>query len=189
MPNATDGCIAYISTFLCKIVYPSTFFNCREMIKSIIIALGCLITLKCTAYGTPDPSLKLWYPQPATKWVEALPVGNGRIGAMIFGGTRQEELQLNEGYLWSGTPRDGNNPDAANQLPIIRQLLLQENYLAADSVARKMMGTYSARYLTLRLLSIQDNWTSTMQLPPLHLNLTVSYIREKYFVAILISCW
>lgn len=104
-----------------------------------------------------DSLLRLWYLQPATQWVEALPLGNGRLGAMIFGGVQQEQLQLNEGYLWSGGPRDGNNPQAKQTLPQIRRLLSAEKYIEADQAARKMMGLYSARYLTLGSLFFDNN--------------------------------
>ena len=52
----------------------------------------------------------LWYTSPASKWTDALPLGNGRLGAMVFGGTTQEELQLNEDTLWSGGPNTPSNP-------------------------------------------------------------------------------
>lgn len=126
----------------------------------VVVVFLCL-TINSNASTPEDSLLKLWYRQPATQWVEALPVGNGRIGAMIYGGTQQEELQLNEGFLWSGTPREGNNPAAANLLPGIRQLLFNEQFKAADSVARKMMGTYSARYLTLGSLFIANQLLGT----------------------------
>lgn len=118
-----------------------------------------LITLLSTAASAAPPSdslLKLWYNQPATQWVEALPVGNGRIGAMVFGNAAQEQLQLNEGYLWSGAPRDGNNPEAYKTLPHIRRLLDEEKYMEADKTAREMMGMYSARYLTLGSLFLDS---------------------------------
>ena len=60
----------------------------------------------------PDEPLSLWYRRPAKEWVEALPVGNGRLGAMAFGGVTRERLQLNEDTLWAGGPYDPNNPDA-----------------------------------------------------------------------------
>ncbi|MCB0050978.1 MAG: glycoside hydrolase N-terminal domain-containing protein, partial [Caldilineaceae bacterium] len=66
------------------------------------------------------PELSLWYSAPATTWVEALPVGNGRLGAMVFGGIAQERLQLNEDTLWSGGPRAGDNPAARDVLPAVR---------------------------------------------------------------------
>ncbi len=63
----------------------------------------------------PDEAV-LWYEAPAEQWVEALPVGNGRLGAMVFGGVESERLQLNEDTLWSGYPRDWNNPGAKDVL-------------------------------------------------------------------------
>ncbi|MCX5758889.1 MAG: glycoside hydrolase N-terminal domain-containing protein, partial [Candidatus Hydrogenedentes bacterium] len=58
--------------------------------------------------------LSLWYRQPATVWTEALPLGNGRWGAMVFGGLGRERIQLNEDSLWSGGPQDADNPEAFN---------------------------------------------------------------------------
>ena len=66
---------------------------------------------------------KLWYEQPAEQWLEALPIGNGHCGAMVFGGTAHETLQLNESTLWAGQPHDYTHPGAAHTLPQIRQLI------------------------------------------------------------------
>src|SRR4051812_17978458 len=65
----------------------------------------------------------LWYRKPATKWVEALPVGNGRMGAMIFGGIAEEHLQLNEDSVWTGARGNRINPAAAAAVPEVRRLL------------------------------------------------------------------
>lgn len=104
-----------------------------------------------------DPLLKLWYRQPAANWNEALPVGNGRIGAMIFGSVAEEKLQLNEAFLWSGSPSDGNNPGARTTLPFVREALWKGEYMKADSLSRLMLGPYSARYLTLGNLLIKND--------------------------------
>ena len=90
----------------------------------------------------PIPSpLTLWYRQPATKWVEALPVGNGRLGAMVFGGTRKERLQLNEDTLWDGYEGDPNNPAALKALPEVRRLLFEgKNAEATQLGSQTMMG-------------------------------------------------
>lgn len=71
----------------------------------------------------PDANLKLWYDKPAKIWEEALPLGNGRLGAMVYGIPSREEIQLNEGTLWAGQPHRNENPGALEALPIIRQLL------------------------------------------------------------------
>jgi len=89
----------------------------------------------------PKKQLALWYRQPARKWVEALPVGNGRLGAMIFGGVHQEQIQLNEDTLWNGNPRDTNNPEALKALPEVRRLLFTDKNNEASRLAgQKMMG-------------------------------------------------
>jgi alpha-L-fucosidase 2 len=90
----------------------------------------------------PAPSpLILWYRQPATQWVEALPVGNGRLAAMIFGGVNNERLQLNEDTLWSGGPYDPVNPDALAALPQARHLIADGDYKAAFAlISDKMMA-------------------------------------------------
>ena len=75
--------------------------------------------------AAPGP-LTLWYRQPAVRWVEALPVGNGRLGAMVFGGIDRERLQLNEDTLWSGQPGEGGNDGALEHLEEIRRLVLRE---------------------------------------------------------------
>ena len=79
--------------------------------------------------------MKLWYPEPARLWVEALPVGNGRVGAMVFGGTARERIQFNESTLWTGGPHDYVRPGAFNYLGEIRSLLFGGNQREADRVA------------------------------------------------------
>lgn len=92
--------------------------------------------------GAPAPTpLVLWYDRPARHWTEALPVGNGRLGAMVFGGTAEERLQLNEDTLYAGGPYDPNNPDALAALPKVRRLIFDGEYKAAsDLVGERMMA-------------------------------------------------
>jgi alpha-L-fucosidase 2 len=93
--------------------------------------------------------LTLWYRRPAQQWVEALPVGNGRLGAMVFGGIERDRLQLNEDTLWSGGPRDWNNPNAPKALAEVRRLIAEERYVEADRAARGMQGPYTQSFLPL----------------------------------------
>ena len=72
-----------------------------------------------------NETLKLWYDGPATQWVEALPLGNGRIGAMVFGDPVHEQFQLNEETEWGGSPYNNTNPKAKDALPRIRQLIIE----------------------------------------------------------------
>lgn len=95
----------------------------------------------------PRPDHHLWYEQPATVWEEALPLGNGKMGAMVFGRVSNERLQLNDNTLWSGYPDPGNNPNAVKFLPLLRQAISAGDYVKAQLYWKKMQGPYSARYL------------------------------------------
>ena len=93
------------------------------------------------AIAQPAMSSAIWFRQPASEWNRALPVGNGRLGAMIFGGTREEHIQLNEETLWTGGPYNPVVKGAAAALPEIRRLLFGGDVARAhDLFGRTMMG-------------------------------------------------
>jgi alpha-L-fucosidase 2 len=99
-----------------------------------------LLALFTTLLPAAEP-LVLHYSRPATEWVEALPVGNGRLGAMVFGGIHQERLQLNEDTLWAGGPYEPINPEALAALPEVRRLIAAGDYAAAQAlVQQKLMA-------------------------------------------------
>ncbi|NNV57128.1 glycoside hydrolase family 95 protein [Limnovirga soli] len=101
--------------------------------------------------------LKLWYKQPAEVWTEALPIGNGRLGAMVFGKMNEELLQLNEATLWAGGPVKTNvNPGAKDYLPQVREALSKGEYDKAIQLEKKMQGLYSESYLPLGDVLIQQ---------------------------------
>jgi alpha-L-fucosidase 2 len=86
-------------------------------------------------------TLTLWYAKPATQWVEAVPIGNGRLGAMVFGRVERERLQINEDTIWDGYRRDPANPASLKALPDIRRLLFEgKNDEAMKLAGRTMMG-------------------------------------------------
>ncbi|QNN44800.1 glycoside hydrolase family 95 protein [Pedobacter roseus] len=102
---------------------------------------------------------KLWYKKPATEWTEALPIGNGRLGAMVYGGIKEELLQLNEATLWSGGPvKENVNPTAYTYLPQVREALFKEDFAAARKLAQQMQGVYSESYLPLGDLKIKQDF-------------------------------
>lgn len=84
--------------------------------------------------------MEMWYEQPAGKWDEALPVGNGRLGAMICGRPERETIWLNEDSIWSGKPLNRINPDAPKYLPQIRNLIRQGNIAEAENLALKALA-------------------------------------------------
>jgi alpha-L-fucosidase 2 len=98
--------------------------------------------------GAPNDALRLWYEQPALRWEEALPIGNGRFGAMIFGRVGQERLQLNEDTLWAGSPYTPDNPDALTALPEVRKLLFEGKYKEATELASARMMAKPLRQMS-----------------------------------------
>jgi alpha-L-fucosidase 2 len=112
---------------------------------------------EAAAPGPRPRPLVLWYEAPASRWVEALPIGNGRLGAMVFGGVPVEKLQLNEDTLFGGGPYDPVNPDALASLPEARSLIFAGKYKeASDLIGAKMMGRPAKQmpYQTLGELSL-----------------------------------
>ena len=94
--------------------------------------------------------MRLWYQQPANKWVEALPIGNGRIGAMVFSIPDQDIFMLNEDTLWSGYPRDTNVPHAAKYYPEAVELVMQKRYKEAQELIEDhMLGSFTQSYMPL----------------------------------------
>ena len=91
-----------------------------------------------------DQTLKLWYDKPATQWVEALPLGNGRIGTMVFGDPVHEQFQLNEETVWGGSPHNNTNPKAKDALPRIRQLIFEGKNKEAQELCGPTICSQSA---------------------------------------------
>ena len=108
------------------------------------IGLWFLLLAFCAQAQSGPGDLSLWYRQPAIKWTEALPIGNGRLGAMIFGGAKEDRIQFNEETLWNGGPRDYHRPGAYRYLDTIRNLLFAGKQKEAEQLAEKeFMGMRS----------------------------------------------
>lgn len=106
--------------------------------SSLFFVLICFSFVSQSVTGQKLPSgMKIWFNKPADNWNEALPVGNGRLGAMVFGGIENERIELNEESVWTGEPRWDANPDALKNLPIVRKLLFQGKYKEAEVIAQK----------------------------------------------------
>ncbi len=103
----------------------------KLLAKSLIIGAIGIMSLDASA----AQEHKLWYDKPAQVWTEALPLGNGRLGAMVFGNPGAEQIQLNEETLWAGQPNNNANPDALEWIPKIRQLVFDGKYREAQDMA------------------------------------------------------
>ncbi|GAA4452575.1 glycoside hydrolase family 95 protein [Nibrella saemangeumensis] len=133
-----------------------------------------------TQSSTSDADLKLWYNQPAGIWEEALPLGNGKTGAMVFGRVKRERYQLNDNTLWSGSPVPGNNPNGPQVLPLVRKAVLAGDYEQAATLWKKMQGPYSARYLPMGDLYLDfplADSTTTSYYRDLNLNKAIATVR------------
>jgi alpha-L-fucosidase 2 len=128
------------------------------LIFQLVICFLCFSVTGVSAQKPVSRPLKLWYDKPAGVWEEALPLGNGKMGAMVFGNVQRERLQLNESTLWSGYPDPGNNPDAPGLLPQVRKAMFESDYLNATALWNKMQGPYSARYLPMGDLFLDFNY-------------------------------
>lgn len=96
------------------------------------------------ASAQSDSLLRLWYNHPAKQWVEALPLGNGRLGAMVYGDPAKEVIQLNENTVWGGQPNRNDNPTAREALPQVRRLIFEGKYKEAqDLVNQKFISKIS----------------------------------------------
>jgi alpha-L-fucosidase 2 len=95
---------------------------------------------------------KLWYTQPASQWDHAMPLGNGRLGAMVFGGVNRERIQLNENTLWLGGVRERDNPEALKHLPEVRRLLFEGKPVDAYRIAEKHLMGRPQRLLSYQTL-------------------------------------
>ena len=142
-----------------------------EQTLKIIIHFLCITfvftSIKLNGAGKPD--LVLWYNQPARIWEEALPLGNGTTGAMVFGGVCTEQYSLNDHSLWSGEPDLGDIANGPVILTKVREAINAGNYEQGAELWRGMHGPYSARYLPLSDLFLKFDFADT---------LATSYIRK-----------
>ncbi len=112
------------------------------MLHHFALSTLLLSSLALASFAAEEPAATmLWYRQPARQWVEAMPIGNGTLGGMVFGDPAEEHVQLNDHTLWAGGPKDRTNPKALDSLPKIRQLLFEgKNNEAAALAGETMMG-------------------------------------------------
>jgi alpha-L-fucosidase 2 len=131
------------------------------MIKRFVFQVAILFS--CFLVQAQSNSNRLWYLQPAKSWIEALPVGNGRLGAMVFGNPTHERIQLNEESIWAGSKINNNNPQALAHLKELQQALFNSQYNDALQIAKNhFVGTPPRirSYQPLGDLVIEYNWKS-----------------------------
>jgi len=144
-------CFSYII-----IGYMAKTYKTRKVVydKIVLLALSMVVLMAAPLviakvpfqdFESTENVSRLWYSQPAKKWTEALPIGNGRLGAMVFGGIEDERLQFNEDTLWTGKPHDYSHPGAAEYLPVVRKLLFEGKQRQAEALAMEHMMSVPLR--------------------------------------------
>ena len=119
--------------------------------------LICIVSMALVAMAMSAQQHKLWYNKPAAHWLEALPVGNSHLGAMVYGGTDVEEIQLNEETFWSGSPHDNNSKESLAALPEVRRLIFEgKEYEASKLIDRHFVkGPHGMRFLPLGSIKLK----------------------------------
>jgi alpha-L-fucosidase 2 len=105
--------------------------------KARLILLAFTLLIARISFAQSGTLMKLWYSHPARQWVEALPVGNGRLGAMVYGDPVKEKIQLNESTVWAGQPNRNDNPEARAALPEVRKLIFEGKYKEAQDLVNQ----------------------------------------------------
>ena len=152
--------------------------------KSLLLIVLVLL-LGCNSQNEKQLNSLLWFNQPARNWNEALPIGNGRLGGMVFGGTNYERIQLNEESVWTGNRNQfTDKPDAYNVLPEIRQLLFDGEYASAQKLCKnEFMGQNNWNmYQTLGDLYLKSEHGSDIQNYHRELNLDNAISKVSYKV-------
>jgi alpha-L-fucosidase 2 len=121
----------------------------RDALKGGALAMATATMGTSVSASPSSDSPRLWYDKPAEPWGAALPVGCGRLGAMVFGGVPKERLQLNEDTLWTGVPGGWDRPRSQELIPVIRRLVDQEMYYEATEVSKQIQGPFVQAYQPL----------------------------------------
>ncbi len=153
----------------------------RSMLICSLLLLVPAVASRAAADGASDPVL--WYTHPAQRWNDALPIGNGRLGGMVFGGVAKEQIQLNEDTVWNGRPRDRINPRASEGLPEVRRLLLQGKVREAETVEdEKLVGIPHRQppYQPLGDLTLEFSGHEGFSDYRRELNLATGVVRVRY---------
>ena len=121
-----------------------------------------MLICACTVIAVNAQQHKLWYHQPANHWLEALPIGNSHLGAMVYGGTNNEQIQLNEETFWSGSPHDNNNPSAKSVISEVRKLIFEGKEQEAQGLIDRYFfkGPHGQKYMPLGDLNMKFDYQS-----------------------------
>ena len=129
----------------------------KRLTALFIGAILCVFAVSCNKQSEAGVNEVLWYDAPATVWLEALPLGNSNMGAMVYGGVQKEEIQLNEETFWSGGPHNNNSPRSLARLDEVRQLIFDGKEAEAKTIIDQdfVVGPHGMRFLNAGSLFIE----------------------------------
>ena len=162
------------------------------LVLGISLATGCssLDNKSASAPAGPDSQdwsdMKLWYNRPAQQWIEALPVGNGRLGAMVYGQPEAEIISLNEDTIWTGGPYEPSKPEGPARMPEIQRLVFEGKYLKAQDLLDSIMRTHpdsQQKYQPLGQLRLDFSGHESFQDYRRELDLDTAIVSSRYKVA------
>lgn len=149
--------------------------------KKLFVVFLMLTLVFSYQHGFSQSANTLWYNQPAKYFEETLVLGNGKVGASVFGGVTSDQIYLNDATLWSGGPVDANmNPEAYKNLPAIREALKNEDYKLADQLQRKLQGKFSESYAPLGTLFLEFDQKGEPQNYRRELNISEAISKVSY---------
>jgi len=154
----------------------------RKAVRIIFLLPMVLISYSFTGYGQATDVL--WYKLPAKYFEETIVLGNGKMGASVFGGMESDKIYLNDATLWSGEPVDPNmNPEAFKNLPAIREALNIEDYKLADELQHKIQGKFSQSYMPLGTMFIDFQYNGEARNYYRELNISNALSKVSFEVA------
>ena len=133
----------------------------KQVVTTLLLCCATFLTSQAQDHH-------LWYNQPATHWLQALPVGNSQLGAMVYGGVDTEEIQLNEETFWSGSPHNNNSPEAKAHLQEVRQLIFQGREKEAHALIEQyfIKGPHGMRFLPMGSVKLAFDYGISEPLQP-----------------------
>ena len=155
----------------------------RDFLATVPALAAAIETIPAASAAPSSPELKVWNRQPAARWADAMPLGNGRLGAMVTGGVERERIYLNEDTLWSGFPTKSDAEPEPGALAEVRRLILQQkDYIAGDEAAKKLQGPFTESYQPLGELLVEFDGHAGAEDYRLELDLDSAVCRTTYRV-------
>ncbi len=165
-----------VNVLVSCLCHDSNFTHMKKITFLLLIIINSLM-----AYAQDKNDLKLWYNKPANQFSEALPLGNGRLGAMVFGQTGKERILLNENSLWSGRPHHANNPKAQETIQKAQTLIFEGKYEEANKICKDILSLTEKNFISFGSYQLLGNlWLDFAQGKEYRTHAPIEYCDSEY---------